>query len=254
MLLLYIKFTIIIIFVAIVFKFLTKIITFNTSDYHIKKPVESGKLSLIIISILLVITIIYLLIIKEYFINVSPKVVNIYHLMFNLLQVLIILAVIIYRKEDISSIGITKKNIIKSLIIGTIIGITYYILVKNIFEVNKLMDVMSKESCNSFINMLVVVGFGEEIISRGYLQTRLISWLGTMKGIFATAVIFSFSHLPQRVILGGLDFNSALVNCAFLIPVSLLMGYIFTKTKNIVTSSIFHTFVDWTEFVISIVV
>lgn len=254
MLLLDIKFTIIIIFVAIIFKFLTKIITFDTSDYHIKNPVESGKLSLIITAILLVITIIYLFIIKEYFINVSPRVVSFYHLMINLLQVLIILAVVIYRKEHISSIGITKNNIFKSIITGTIIGITYYILVINTFKVIKIMDVISIKSYNSFINLLVVVGFGEEIVSRGYLQTRLISWLGSIKGTFLTAVIFSFSHLPQRLILGGLDLKSALINCAFLIPCSLLLGYIFTKTKHIVTTSIFHAFVDWTQTVTTIMV
>lgn len=57
MLLLYIKFTIIIIFVAIIFKLLTKIVTFNTSHYYIKNQVKSEKISLIITAILLVISI-----------------------------------------------------------------------------------------------------------------------------------------------------------------------------------------------------
>ncbi|WP_415521224.1 hypothetical protein [Clostridium sp.] len=38
-----------------------------------------------------------------------------------------------------------------------------------------------------------------------------------------------------------------------LIPISLIFGYTMLKTKNILTSSIFHAISDWTESVFRIV-
>lgn len=249
---LYIKITAIIILITIELKFLTKIIPFNSNHCSINGVRKSAILSLIIIILQLIISIIYLLIIKKYFINVSQKESFFLQLIIYLLQLFPVFTIILFRKENISSLGITKNNLFKSIIIGIIIGITYFILVNSVFKVNKVMDIISADSFNSFISFFIV-GFVEEVIFRGYLQTRLIYWLGTIKGYLLTSVIFSFFHIPNRLILGNLNFNSALISCIELILPSLLFGYIMLKTKNIFASSVFHTFVDWTETVIHII-
>jgi membrane protease YdiL (CAAX protease family) len=230
---------------------LAKIINFKTDKISINKPTESAIVSLVILCVELIISFVYLLIIKKYFINVSGNEKTLLQVVIYFAEIFLVLAVVIFRGEGIRSIGIRKSNISKSIIIGILLGIIYFILINKIFKINKVMEVMSTESFEAFIN-LFIVGFSEEVIFRGYLQTRLSYWIGTKKGYLLTVIIFSFYHLPNRMIIEGMSFYGALVNCVALIPISLTFGYIMIKTKNVITGSIFHTFVDWTQTVIQI--
>jgi len=248
----YAKLIFILFFIAIILKFLTKIITFNTNNYCIKDSKQSAILSLIIITIILISLPIYLLFVKKYFMNVSAEEKFFIQSLAYVLQLSIVLVIVIITKEGIYSIGITKNNIFKSAITGILLGVIFFILVTNTFMTKKIMNIISIESLNTFITFSIV-GFVEEVVFRGYLQNRLISWLGTTKGYLITAVIFGLSHLPNRLILGGMNLNSALLNCVPLMVTSLLFGYIMVKTKNVVTGSLFHAFVDWTQTVINII-
>lgn len=248
----YAKLIFILFFIAIILKFLTKMVTFNTNNYCIKDSKQSAILSLIIITIILISLPIYLLFVKKYFMNVSAEEKFFIQSLAYVLQLSIVLVIVIITKEGIYSIGITKNNIFKSAITGILLGVIFFILVTNTFMTKKIMNIISIESLNTFITFSIV-GFVEEVVFRGYLQNRLISWLGTTKGYLITAVIFGLSHLPNRLILGGMNLNSALLNCVPLMVTSLLFGYIMVKTKNVVTGSLFHAFVDWTQTVINII-
>ncbi|WP_026883327.1 CPBP family intramembrane glutamic endopeptidase [Clostridium akagii] len=238
----------ILIFISVVFKFITKMINFNTYDFHIKKAKEFAILSLLIIIIIIVISEpIYLLIVKKYFMNVSSEIKIFLQGLAYLMQLSLVLATVIINKEGIYSVGITKNNILKSILTGSFLGIIHFISIKNTYITNNNIDIVYY--INSFVSFFIV-GFVEEVVFRGYLQNRLISWIGTIKGYSLTAVIFAFSHLPNRLIIGGMNFNSALLSCVELIPSGLLLGYIMIKTKNIVAGSIFHTFIDWTQTIL----
>lgn len=89
--------------------------------------------------------------------------------------------------------GITKKNILKSIHTGSFLGIICFISVKNTSITNNNTYIVS--TINSFVSFFIV-GFVEEVVFRGYLQNRLISWLGTIKGYSLTAVIFDFLIYP----------------------------------------------------------
>jgi membrane protease YdiL (CAAX protease family) len=247
----YIKFIIIFILITIGIKIVTKIIIFNDVDYNIIDSKKSAKISLLVAVVEIIITTIYLIIIKSFFMYASQIEGLILLTMNYLIQIFVVIAVIKIRKETLSSLGITKNNLLKSIITGILISLVYYILIRSLFK-NKLMDITSLKSCILFINY-TVVGFSEEIIFRGYLQGRLTSWLGTIKGLFITSIIFSFFHLPNRLIFGEASFLSAAMNCILLLPISMLLGYIFIKTKSIFTGSIFHTFNDWIQNVVNII-
>lgn len=247
----YIKMSVISLCIFIIFMLLAKIINFKTDKISINKPTESAIVSLVILCVELIISLVYLLIIKKYFINVSGIEKTLLQVVIYFAEIFLVLAVVIFRGEGIRSIGIRKSNISKSIIIGILLGIIYFILINKTFKINKVIEVMSTESFETFINFFIV-GFSEEVIFRGYLQTRLSSWIGIKKGYLLTVIIFSFYHLPNRMIIGEMSFYGALVNCVALIPISLTFGYIMIKTKNVIAGSIFHTFVDWTETVMQI--
>lgn len=74
------------------------------------------------------------------------------------------------------------------------------------------------------------VAFPEEIYFRGLLQERLGN---DMKGLVLVSFLFSLTHLPQYLVHGD-----PYVLMTFF-P-SLVMGYLYMRTSNILPSTIFH--------------
>lgn len=172
----YLKFILVFVFIAICVKFATNIITFNTNDCGIKEARKSAILSLLIVTLEIIISIIYLLYVKKYLLDVSQieKLLSQSSIYFLLIS--LVLANVIFKKQAIVSVGITKTNLFKSIIIGILVGLIFFILVRNFFNIKIAMDIISIPSFNYFISFLIV-GFVEKVIFRGYLQTRLISWI-----------------------------------------------------------------------------
>jgi membrane protease YdiL (CAAX protease family) len=52
-------------------------------------------------------------------------------------------------------------------------------------------------------------------------------------------------HIPQRIFMSGFDGTTAFLSAAYLIPISLSMGFVMLRTENIVAPAIYHTFADW---------
>ncbi|URZ06120.1 CPBP family intramembrane glutamic endopeptidase [Clostridium felsineum] len=243
-----IKFIIILIIVAFTIKFLTKVISFYTYDMNIKKVKRSGILSLIVIVINAAIIIVYVLFTKKY-----PR----YNCGFTLtlvyfFQLLLILAVAILTKEGISSLGITKNNAFKSIVVGGLSGVIFCVAYKNIAIVGSDINIISTTSLYIFI-MNAMVGFVEEVIYRGYLQTRLTCWIGTVKGLLITSVLFGLIHIPKYLIWQKVNFDKLLISCLIITVSGTIFGYMRIKTKNIIACSILHTVIDWAQVVMQAV-
>lgn len=159
-----------------------------------------------------------------------------------ILQMISVILIVLLEKEKLQSIGITKINLMKSSILGTFLGVNLFIFY--ILTTKSDKTIMSWESLLMFIEF-VIVGFAEEITFRGFLQSRLIAWKGVKIGCLFTALIYSFYHLPINLFY-GMNIETAIRECINLFPISLLFGYIMIKTKNIVTTSILHSFLNWT--------
>lgn len=149
------------------------------------------------------------------------------------------------RKETWRSCGVSKHNLKQSLWIGTILAV---LIITNVllFGINNLVDIGQKLTISAFWALLyyAVVGFSEEFMYRGFLQVRLMGWIGKWQGWVLTSILMALIHIPQRMAL-GLSPLEALISSASLIPISLIMGYIMIKTENIVAPGIGHTFANW---------
>ena len=92
-----------------------------------------------------------------------------------------------------------------------------------------------------FIEQVIYIGVAEELFSRGYLLTRLCEWLGKRRGLVLSALIFGLSHVASLVSQHGLAYpTSDLMMFAQTFMGGLLLGFIYTKAKNIVPGSILH--------------
>ncbi len=77
---------------------------------------------------------------------------------------------------------------------------------------------------------LLGVCFSEEVYFRGFLQESLGN---NMRGVFLTSILFAIIHLPQWI------FNGDWYSLMTFFP-SLVMGYLYMQTSNILPSVIFH--------------
>lgn len=229
-----------IILIALFVKLFTKAFSFTSLDYNFTNAKKSAIKSLVIIILETLICLLYILLIDNFIAQISGLGILLLQSFIYILLTVIVVFTVLHDKESLQSIGISKLNLQKSCVLGIILGIIV------VFVTGKAKKIMTMASFISFIEFMIV-GFAEEIIFRGYLQTRLNAWLGKFKGYLIIAIIFSFFHFHNMIILKGIDLETAFINCAKLIPLSLMFGYIMIKTENITSVSILHTFYNWVQ-------
>ncbi len=145
------------------------------------------------------------------------------------------------RREPLASSGVSRHNLLGAFVVGiAIAGVS--ILTSG--DAPLLARGLTANQLWAF-PYFAVVGFGEEFLFRGYLQTRLIAWLGRWPGWLFASILMAMMHIGQRVAVQGLASPEAVVSSALLIPISLFMGYVMLRTSNIVAPGICHTFANW---------
>jgi len=144
-------------------------------------------------------------------------------------------------KERLRTAGIGKPNLWQSLLIGA--GLASLTLFFRPDGFSHLSHLRNQDAL--LLLYYAFVGFGEEFLFRGYLQTRLVLWLGTWKGWLAASVTMALVHWPHRWLLLNMTAGAAQGATLSLVPVSLLMGCIMLRTRNILAPALFHTFANW---------
>ena len=81
---------------------------------------------------------------------------------------------------------------------------------------------------------LLAVSLPEEAFFRGFLQENLGN---NLKGVVVVSILFSIAHLPGFIINGD-------VNLVLTFFPSLVMGYLYMRTSNILPCIIFHLFAN----------
>lgn len=166
------------------------------------------------------------------------------------------------RKQSIKSIGIKTNKIFKSIFLGIIFSIPFILLpiISAVNQGKKIMDF--KSLIWAFLYFFFEIAFVEEIVFRGFIQTRIqgmirSKWLS----IIVVGIMFALSHIPVQVIsdsisegmpLGKFIINSSnidnLVSLAFNLAdkcaVHIYLVYVYTRDNNIISSTVTHTLID----------
>ena len=149
-------------------------------------------------------------------------------------------AIFMFRdKEPLATAGLTRRNLWRSILLGLLISLLCCgtMVGKSLGKIQPL-------------HLLLLVpnfetAFGEEFFFRGYLQSRLMSWLGKLPGWLAASVIMVLVHFPTLLFVREFDLQQAGVWCASTLAISLLLGWLMWRTGNIAASVILHLFANW---------
>jgi membrane protease YdiL (CAAX protease family) len=150
------------------------------------------------------------------------------------------------RREPWASVRVWRHNLGSSLIVGAFVALLTVVSI--VFDSERDPgQVIARLGSGHLWAFLQygVVGFGEELAFRGYLQTRLVAWLGRAPGWVLASVLMALAHVGQRLTVGGMSRLDALGSSASLIPISLFLGYVMLRTENIVAPAVAHTFANW---------
>lgn len=85
-------------------------------------------------------------------------------------------------------------------------------------------------SAKAVVFQLFAISLPEEVYFRGFLQERLGN---NIKGLIIASILFSIMHIPQFIFHGD-------VYCLLTFLPSLVMGFLYMKTSNVLPSAIFH--------------
>lgn len=155
------------------------------------------------------------------------------------------------RKQPLASIGIKKDKILRSLILGILYSllinlptVIYAILQgyrfnSNIFELLWL-----------FLYFLICIAFVEEVIFRGYIQTRIQTiikrkWIS----IITVGIMFAFMHIPFQMLMANMLFGQFLLyDYKHLLMTGFIHIYfvfIYTRDNHILAPTLTHAFLNF---------
>lgn len=148
--------------------------------------------------------------------------------------------------QKLESIGISRIDIGRMLALGLILSAIYLTLAGLLApSLGGGFAGFSPQLAYGFA-LFTLVGFSEEILWRGYIQTRLVAHVGRLKGFVITSLLFTVLwHFPGQFFLQSGAVADAFVNTLTVLAPSLLFGYLMLRSQNVLPSSIFHLFWDW---------
>ncbi|MCC0684529.1 CPBP family intramembrane metalloprotease [Clostridioides sp. ZZV15-6383] len=136
--------------------------------------------------------------------NLSSTILTMSQGILSILMLFVGLGFVLFSKEKLNTIGITRKNLKQSFlygILGFIILLTFIILSNTIIEGKKV--VFQLPTIITVI-IFIVAAISEEVVFRGYIQTRLTGLIkNNVITSFINAFLFLSVHYPVRWIIFG---------------------------------------------------
>lgn len=147
--------------------------------------------------------------------------------------------------QGLADVALTQQNLKKNVAYGGLTSIVL-VLVLSVASPNLGGGFAGFSVATLFLLLsYVIIAFGEELVFRGYIQTRLVANNGALVGFGAASLLYAFYNVPLGFFCYGGDIGLALVYGAWRISTGLVYGYIFHRSQSIVPSVIVHIFLVW---------
>lgn len=163
------------------------------------------------------------------------------------------IAFILLRKEKMMTIGFTKNNAFKSIILGGILGILVVIgnNVMNIVWARQLVQIQSIIA--NLVYYMLVISLVEEVIFRGYIQTRIYGLV--KKPLFAiilVGILFMLIHIPFQMGQAKMGLFAYIqrswITLIFTFIWHVVFDFLYRKYNTIYASTVFHGLMDWANY------
>jgi hypothetical protein len=168
----------------------------------------------------------------------------------NLSFIALCLVLTFLRKQGISSLGFRRAKAGRSALTGLILGILL-VLGNVVFGLGGGSIWAPVEIIiTKFVYYLVIIALTEEIVFRGYIQTRIFGLLrSNITATLLAAVMFTLSHIPYQMAAAGMNLSAFLqtngVWFIFLLIWHLVFTYLYRKYNSILAPTLFHALMDW---------
>ncbi len=150
-----------------------------------------------------------------------------------------------FSKQNLADVALTRKNLKKSLALGLLTSIMLILFLGFLSPyLGGGFAGFSVATGYLFLSYLII-GFGEEIVFRGYIQTRLVAYGGSAIGVGATSLLYAAYNFPLGFFCFSGNISLAAVYAAWRFSSGLLYGYTFHKSQNVLSSTLVHIFLVW---------
>lgn len=168
----------------------------------------------------------------------------------NLVPVLLCLALVRLRGEAFASVGFSTINLRKNLLIGLGLGLVAALVnaVPAFLEGGQFVGA-SRLPFSAFY-YFIVIALSEEILFRGYIQTRLYGLLKKdLAAINLCALMFSLLHIPFQMQRLGLRLDAFFIQKYPLLIITfiahLFLNLLYRRTNSLVVPVLVHGFLDF---------
>ncbi len=145
-------------------------------------------------------------------------------------------------RQSWASLGLSRTSLPRLVVLGLVPSALYVPSVGLMYPVASLPGAVALAFGLTWSAM---AGFSEEIVFRGYLQTRFEAAWGTWPGYAVTVVVFAFAHLPGSYVLYAGDVLAATLSALGRVGLGLLLGFYYVRSRNVIPGGISHTFYNW---------
>lgn len=174
----------------------------------------------------------------------------IFYIFISLFELLPVFIYLKLRKQSLGSIGFSKENNVKSVLLGVLFSTPF--IAPNIIEAaQRGMRIIDTSSLVFlFFYYLLEIALVEEIACRGFIQTR-IQGLIKQKWLSILVVGFWFSamHIPFQMLKANMPFAQFVardaVHLATTFVLHIYFVYIYTRHNNITAAVVTHTLTDF---------
>ncbi len=140
------------------------------------------------------------------------------------------------------SVGLSRQALPRMVVLGLVLGVIDVIAVGLLYPGAGIPGTVTLAL--GFV-AYTIVGFSEEIVYRGYLQTRFEGKWGTWVGLTVATMVSAFAHFPGSYVMYSGSVPDALLSALSRVGGGLLLGYFYLRSRSVVPGAIFHTLNDW---------
>lgn len=174
---------------------------------------------------------------------------------FNVLMIVITVLFVKLNKQSLETIGLYKGKWKHSIIIGIILA--FFLFYNNcLLHLINGSNLIQMQEILILLIYYLLVAICEEIVFRGYIETRIYGLINKNRwlAVFVVGILFIIMHFPYRMIAYGMTlYDLTIKNFSWIIDLfitHLVLNFIYLKTNSLYGAIIPHWMSNFTYNII----